>query len=234
MTETEAGVSIDARESILALIRESLAASEPFDKARRPHNVMTGAESGLQNPTPPASPQRSLIETFRINLESVDGNCMIVKNENEAHNYLSDLVVKRQFKRVVISNSELVKRIAVFDDEFEVIENAAADILFDCDLGVTGAQWAIAETGTLVLESEAESHRLASLVPPVHLCVLRADRIRRTLAEILELTKADLSRTVTFITGASRTSDIELTLAIGVHGPAELHVIVIADQENNV
>ena len=85
------------------------------------------------------------------------------------------------------------------------------------------------ETGTLVLESDRESHRLTSLVPPVHLCVLRAENIRQTLGEILEVTSRDLSRTVTFITGASRTSDIELTLAIGVHGPGELHVIVIAD-----
>jgi len=50
------------------------------------------------------------------------------------------------------------------------------------------------------------------------------------MGEILELAGKDLSKTMTFITGASRTSDIELTLAIGVHGPGELHVIVIADQ----
>ena len=102
--------------------------------------------------------------------------------------------------------------------------------LFDCDMGITTAQWAIAETGTLVLESERERHRLASLVPPVHVAIVEAGRIRRTMAEALELIKnADvgLSRTVTFITGPSRTSDIELTLAIGVHGPGELHVIVI-------
>jgi L-lactate dehydrogenase complex protein LldG len=61
------------------------------------------------------------------------------------------------------------------------------------------------------------------------LCILRAADIRQTLGEILELINEDLSRTVTFITGASRTSDIELTLAIGVHGPKELHVIVIND-----
>ena len=112
----------------------------------------------------------------------------------------------------------------------EFVQNAPASFLFGCDLGITSAQWAIAETGTLVLESEKESHRLTSLVPPVHLCILKASRIRQTLGEILELTGKDMSRTITFITGASRTSDIELTLAIGVHGPGELHVIVIADQ----
>jgi L-lactate dehydrogenase complex protein LldG len=64
-------------------------------------------------------------------------------------------------------------------------------------------------------------------VPPVHICVLEAGNIRQTLGEILERIEPDRSRTVTFITGASRTSDIELTLAIGVHGPRELHVVII-------
>src|SRR5437764_71495 len=71
---------------------------------------------------------------------------------------------------------------------------------------------------------------LASLVPPVHVAILEAGRIRQTMSEVLELitnSEVGLSRTVTFITGPSRTSDIELTLAIGVHGPGELHVIVI-------
>jgi L-lactate dehydrogenase complex protein LldG len=80
------------------------------------------------------------------------------------------------------------------------------------------------------LESAAERHRLTSLVPPVHICILKADSIRQTLREILDLIGRDLSRTVTFVTGASRTSDIELTLAIGVHGPKELHVILIEDR----
>jgi L-lactate dehydrogenase complex protein LldG len=80
-----------------------------------------------------------------------------------------------------------------------------------------------------VLESQRERHRLVSLVPPVHLAIVEAGRIRRTMAEVLAAVNqpGELSRTVTFITGPSRTSDIELTLAIGVHGPGQLHVIVI-------
>jgi L-lactate utilization protein LutC len=170
-----------------------------------------------------------LADVFRTNLESLGGHCTIVADDIEATEQVGRVVEKLGAKRIAISDSEIVGRIIKSGDGIEVVKNAPVDFLFDCDLGITSAQWAIAETGTLVLESDRESHRLTSLVPPVHLCVLRANNICQTLSEILELTSRDLSRTVTFITGASRTSDIELTLAIGVHGPGELHVIVIAD-----
>ena len=75
---------------------------------------------------------------------------------------------------------------------------------------------------------------MSSLVPPVHVAIIEARQVRQTLGEVLQAIgaqgQAGLSRTVTFITGPSRTSDIELTLAIGVHGPGELYVIIIASE----
>ena len=132
-------------------------------------------------------------------------------------------------QKIAISDSELVHRL-VKTAKIEAVENASREELFSSEIGITSAQSAIAETGTLVLESGAERHRLVSLVPPVHVCVLPARSIRGSMAEILELADTDAHRTITFITGASRTSDIELTLAIGVHGPGKLYVIVIKDQ----
>jgi len=221
-------ISGNARETILTAIRQNLAASESLDQVRGEHHHPGENRSSVAEQARAIS-QDALIENFRVNLESVGGHCLIAKHENEASDYLRGLISRRQMKRVAISDSNLVKRIVESITDVEFIQNASPDVLFECDLGVTGAQWAIAETGTLVLESEAESHRLTSLVPPVHLCILNAGKIRQTLGEILGSVSAELSATITFITGASRTSDIELTLAIGVHGPAELHVIVIAD-----
>ena len=222
-------INENARATILASIRQSLAASERLDRVRSEHHHASENRSSVGEQIRPAISQDALIENFRINLESVGGRCVIAKHENEASDYLRGLISRRQMKLVATSDSELVKRIVESIPDVEFIQNGSTDVLFECDLGVTGAQWAIAETGTLVLESEAESHRLTSLVPPVHLCILNAGKIRQTLGEILGSVTAALSPTITFITGASRTSDIELTLAIGVHGPAELHVIVIAD-----
>lgn len=99
--------------------------------------------------------------------------------------------------------------------------------IFHFDVGVSTAQAAIAETGTLVLDSAVERHRLVSLVPPVHIAVVKASSIVETLSDALALLqKKEISPAITFITGPSRTADIELTLAIGVHGPQELYVIV--------
>ena len=118
-----------------------------------------------------------------------------------------------------------------------MLENAEPLALFDCDAGITGAQWAIAETGTLVLDSNSERHRLCSLVPPIHIAIIERSSVRQTLSEALETLgqpgPEGVTPTVTFITGPSRTSDIELTLAIGVHGPAELYVIMLNGENND-
>jgi L-lactate dehydrogenase complex protein LldG len=92
----------------------------------------------------------------------------------------------------------------------------------------------IAETGTLALSARPGQMRGVSLVPPVHVAVARAEQIVATLADyLLRLRAADadvqqsLSSCVSFITGPSRTGDIELTLTVGVHGPGELHLVIL-------
>jgi len=104
--------------------------------------------------------------------------------------------------------------------------------LFSIEVGITRAQAGIAETGTLVLDSSMEQNRLISLVPPVHIAILDASRIYATLGETLAMlqNENEPSPAITFITGPSRTADIELTLTVGVHGPKELHVIVVQDK----
>jgi L-lactate dehydrogenase complex protein LldG len=104
--------------------------------------------------------------------------------------------------------------------------------LLAADAGLTCAQFGIAETGTLVLVSADERHRVASLVPALHVALLPASRLLGTIGEALARLHDDegrvRSRTVTFVTGPSRTADIELTLVVGVHGPKALHVFVLA------
>lgn len=220
----------EAKSAIFASIRQNLAASLPFDAVHQAHHGQR--ESDFAVSILNEFPKETLIENFRQNLELVGGKFSLVTNETEAAEVLFSIIKAKTARKIACSDSPLVKKIVGFlEISAEFVENATADVLFETDLGFTSAQWAIAETGTLVLESESERHRLTSLVPPVHVCVLEAGKIRQTLGEILEILQKDLSRAVTFITGASRTSDIELTLAVGVHGPGELHVILIDKDE---
>lgn len=100
--------------------------------------------------------------------------------------------------------------------------------LFEAQAGLSTAQLAVAETGTLLLDSSVERHRLASLVPPVHVALLRAEDVVADLgAALAHFGERGLPPTLTLITGPSRTADIELELVVGVHGPRELHVLLV-------
>jgi L-lactate dehydrogenase complex protein LldG len=159
----------------------------------------------------------------------VSGRCNVVGCEAEAAATVDRILGERSLRKVAVSDAPLVRALVErLKPGPTLARDADAATLFGCDVGITSAQWAVAETGTLVLVSGAERHRLASLIPPAHIAVVPAACLRRTLPEVLdELVAGEPSRAVTFITGPSRTSDIELTLAIGVHGPGELDVIVL-------
>jgi len=100
------------------------------------------------------------------------------------------------------------------------------------DIGFTVAMRGIAETGTFVLDSRSEELRLATMLCEVHVCVVPVSTLRETSYEVESDLRAlckDFPAYVAFVTGASRTADIERVLAIGVHGPLELHILLMED-----
>ena len=105
--------------------------------------------------------------------------------------------------------------------------------LANCGAGVTAADYGIAETGTIVLNSDEANALLVSLLPPTHIAVVSSERIIATIDDAISRTSRERmrgsnpTRSITLITGPSRTSDVELVLSIGVHGPKALHVIVL-------
>ncbi|HTK27661.1 MAG TPA: lactate utilization protein [Pyrinomonadaceae bacterium] len=219
-----------ARAEILSSIRRNLAASQPFDAVYHEHHPPVAQPAAIVQRENSSS---NLLAQFKENLEAVAGKYGVVSGEQDAANAVQDIVNELKPRTIAVSDSARVDALLNrINTNGRVLKNPSKSELFDCGVGVTEAQYAIAETGTLVLESDRERSRLTSLLPPVHICILDAKHICGTMSEILQIVQNDLSRTVTFITGPSRTSDIELTLAIGVHGPRELHVIVISDETN--
>ena len=104
---------------------------------------------------------------------------------------------------------------------------------FDLDAGITDVHAALAETGTIVCCSDSSHSRGASLIPPAHLAIVPASDILPDMidywARLEAVPAADLPSSQSFITGPSKTSDIEGTLVTGVHGPGIVHVLLVED-----
>lgn len=103
---------------------------------------------------------------------------------------------------------------------------------FAADLGITSADWAVAETGTLALCSLKGQGRVVSLLPPNYLAIIEPRQIVPDLFDLferLEEQKHQLPSNVALVTGPSKTGDIELKLTTGVHGPGNVHVLVVED-----
>ncbi len=96
-----------------------------------------------------------------------------------------------------------------------------------CDLGITEADYLLPETGTLALRSSALQPRAVSLLPHIHLAVVRPSMLRADLHQVFAAAKD--SHYLVFITGPSRTADIELTVTLGVHGPRQLVVWMVEE-----
>ena len=125
---------------------------------------------------------------------------------------------------------------AVCWPEFETLDWSGAGLSVDAraarggDLvGITSALCAIAETGTLVMVSGAATPPTVSLLPETHIAIMPAARIVRSMEDAWTLVRSDprgMPRAVSFVSGPSRTADIEQTVTLGAHGPYRVHIIL--------
>ena len=121
-----------------------------------------------------------------------------------------------------------------FTDLQKTDEESLRQGIIDSYIGITSADFCMADTATLVMRTRPGQARSVSLVPAIHIAVVELNRIIADLKELYALLKWDLQESkegvtncMTFISGPSKTADIEATMVYGAHGPREVHIIVI-------
>ena len=183
-----------------------------------------------------------LIEQFESELLKIGVHIHHAATIDSAAEYIEQTALERGAKTVIAADAEVVETIGLQkrldSNGIRYVTEASGGefrpIAIEAGIGVSGVDYALADTGTLVLLARKGQARSISLLPPVHIAIVKPDQIVSGLDDLFQLLRfekgvSDLGSAVTLITGASRTADIELTLVVGVHGPQELHVVIIED-----
>jgi L-lactate dehydrogenase complex protein LldG len=193
------------------------------------------------------------VSKFEEELQKVSGVAYRVGSVAELEETLGRILSAAQARTVVLSRNPLLARLALADKlrsqglavatwddepgaEAKGGESSFREQCFSAEVGISGVELVLAESGTLVLTSRTEGSQLASLAPPVHVALYQRSQVYATLEEILERLPVPRDpqdelpgRSVVFVTGPSRTADIEQILIRGVHGPREVHAILVED-----
>ncbi len=247
---------MNERTEFLQHIRSSLGRSEPLTApaddppaARGPASELTGrVETAEQHATSDSS---ELMAALAVAGETAGWVVREAANVEEAGRYVLDVARDLEARSAVHSLHRVVQE-ALGGDLFSGTGIDLTPVAVDradeaaerdsratlraamaaADLGITGVDYAIAETGTCVIIPTAGSSRLVSLLPPVHIALIERGQVLPSLDELFTLRRrdfidGDLGSYMNLITGPSRTADIEYKLVTGVHGPGEVHMVLI-------
>jgi L-lactate dehydrogenase complex protein LldG len=162
---------------------------------------------------------------FEVEAQALGVECYVEASLTGVHTRLASLIDGR---RVLSWHPEHLPYHAARVVIDPILGVAARSQLASAAVGVTGCDAAVAETASLVLFSGPGRSRAVSLLPPFHIALVERAKIHFSMADVFETYRERLraSASCTFITGPSRTADIELTLTLGIHGPGRVAVIV--------
>jgi L-lactate dehydrogenase complex protein LldG len=222
------------REEVLQNIRAALNGSHQH-----------GASHGPAPSIEPASPtpgnglldREAAILRFETELMKVGGQFFLANGEQAVRDHVLSLAKSGNARSAVGWNCSIIQELGLA----EALGNAGVKFNSDtgsdefvqlaihAGIGISGVDYALADTGSLVVISAPGRARSASLVPPIHIALVRPEQVLSDLNDLFPLLKerGTLSSAIAFITGPSRTADIEMTLVVGVHGPQQLHVILV-------
>lgn len=223
-----------SREAFLARVRAAAEQGRPYRVPLRPVPEGVGYVGA----------EGDLALRFAEEVNAVGGEAFVVADLHAAGEQLHALLAEAGAKSAVCWRHELLDRLGLgqllaapgvsqFDfDRLAALPPAERrQTLLACDVGITSCDCAIAETGTLMMCSRPGQERVASLLPPMHVAIIERRQIVPDLIDafglLAECGLEQLPSNVTWITGPSKTGDIELQLTTGVHGPGKWRVIVV-------
>lgn len=198
-----------------------------------------GRTAGQPAPPPPpvwsripAGDTAQRVEWFIKAFEALAGKPVVVDSRDAAREYVERTVAGRM---AVASNAPFLAECGITG--LAGVESGFTDaaamrpVCSEAAVGISSADYVLADTGTLVMLSSREEARLVSLLPPVHVAVIPASRILANLDELVSILPkpAEQTSSMVLITGPSRTADIEQILVRGVHGPGEIHAVIVAE-----
>ena len=204
-----------AKENILKKIRKALSHSTPLPFPQSEGN----------QPVFPPLQQEPEVE-FAEQFTQLQGKFIYCINRQELAFQLTSLVKKQNWQQVYCVEESLV---AAFAEQLS--DRLVKTGLANCDVSITGCEYLVARTGTIVLSAAQQSGRSVSVYAPIHICIAYTNQLVYDIKDALQAAKDKygdkLPSLISFATGPSRTADIEKTLVVGVHGPKEVYLFLV-------
>ncbi len=224
-----------SRDSMLKRVREAVTAgNRAGGNPALPERGKIGYQGAGDDP----------VAHFQEEFVRAGGTFHRVADRDEAARVVLDLVRASSLRRVLLGRGPVLDALRLAgplrDAGAEVVQTDASEAenretCFAAEVGISGVEYLVAETGSVVAASRRDEPRSLSLLPPLHIAVAHRRQLTPDLFDLfaeLGQNLQDLPAGLTLITGPSKTGDIELRLVTGVHGPGEIHVVFLDSTED--
>jgi len=188
---------------------------------------------------PPNAELQNRISQFQKELRLLGGQCHLAARPVELANIILEIVLSANCKLAIIeshidNSGEIQSKLTEHGIDAIRIQDLQAhtlEFLSKADVGITHADMAVSQTATVIIRTARDEDRLVSCLPRVHIAIVSTTRLVEKLTDATHYLKTNLQTNepcaISFVSGPSRTSDIGMKQVLGVHGPHEVHVILL-------
>lgn len=219
-----------SREAVLARVRKALGRTGSDAEARAKADAYVAAHAQGPRPAMPADLVQRFVSRAGDMASTVERIESLAQVPQRVASYLAALQIHDRLAAQRSTSGVCWPEFAALDWAGAGLAIEARPTLGHDRLAITGCFCAIAETGTLVFTSGADTPTSSALLPDTHIAVVRSERIVSGMEEAFALVRRErnpLPRAVNLISGPSRTGDIEQTIVLGAHGPYRVHILVM-------